>query len=71
MVTVVVPQDDRTVMTRSRVGMVLASDLTTLGIPFAQPDSGNAATIWQLALWLNGITVVTGSPDPVTGRIGR
>ena len=71
MVTVVAPQDDRTAMTRSRVGMVLASDLTTLGIPFAQPDSRNAATIWQLALWLNGVTVVTGLADPVIGRFGR
>ena len=51
--------------------IVLAENAAAIGIPFDQPDTRNTDTIWQLALYLQGVTVVSGSTDLITRRRGR
>ncbi len=56
---------------RARGKFFLAENAAAIGIPFDQPDRKNADTLWQIALYLQGVTVVSGSADLITRRRGR
>ena len=62
---------DTTAETRTRGKILIAENAAAIGIPFDQPDIRNTDTIWQLALYLQGVTVVCGSTDLITRRRGR